>query len=993
MNGKMKSQKGRRPKHPKRLMCKLIHIHPFRPPVFKGKRALCSNYFRSFSFAVRANSLFGTEDVDLRIPPALNPITSPSAIIDDDTTIKGHKSSKTTKSSKPKRHDIDLRKRDLLDENPQKSSFLGPDEANIGVSNMNKHKSKKMTTKSNNNKDAAFSSGSDDESLKQSHRVPKRRRVDSDKLSPNKLSNVPSNKSPVADVPPKERRVRKTKWSSPWEDQNKVAAIAPIPAIPTVPFAALGRTAPTTLIAPIIPATDNLRQFSSRSVPETIWQQNVIPMVGPSATVNPLGLIGAVSSTAIPPPSQATAATTLLGNNNMPPVVVAQSSLTIGTGPMKERTINIDGIPREIRFYNEIAIAFMEAGGKEPKEIGFQSGERRLCVDNTEQIILAFNDTYKPILINNKQYQIRFGSPTRELYIDNEWYECYFGDPPVHILLDNELHIFRIDGPAPQVRIGNLRMDLVVGKVDMYIGTTTKVTLFLDGQLQFIDVNNQQHTIQFADSFLTVLIDNVEFPNVRYGGMPEKYCIGNALYYIRFSVLPKDVVPGKTFVRNMKRTKNHPELDLTAPTLPPPMSSMPVSATAAAVALNSSNIGVTMPVSIPPVTGPILPLMSIQTQGLDLLAGTSSNSSIPSQPTASSSIGGGVTNQQTNVPVISKTDINDLFQKLLATGIINKPNAGVTKSPPAREQQRDPIIPVSLRRPETLKKRQSAIVKTLFSGVQCGDCGIRFPSHETQKYGQHLDWHYRQNRREKDSARKASSRKWYYGISDWIQYEEIENLEERERNFFETQNNDGDATNGDSVQRPDSPPPSCVAGSDDHNKTCDMCHDLFETFYNEETEEWHLRNAVRIEENTYHPVCYDDYKASLTLDESNLNVPHVGDISTADDNAVDMEMKDETNSIGLIGSGDGRIPVLDDDDDVIVLPQDEPIITEIPDDDEPKNNTSHNESPAQPNDCCTKSTEHNGNGNDDGAATITATGCSQSSDAAKNHNNSDLNGK
>lgn len=929
------------------------------------------------------HSLFGTEDVDLRIPTVLNSITSSSTLTDDDTTIKGHKPIKTTKS-KAKRHDIDLRKRDALDD----ANVLAQDDANVNSFNI-KHKSKKVTTKSNNNKDATFSSGSDDESLKQSHRVPKRRRMDNEKPSPNKiLSNVSSNKSPViTDVPPKERRVRKTKWNSPWEDQNKVAAIAPIPAVPTVPFAALGRTAPTTLTAPIIPATDNLRQFSSRSVPETIWQQNVIPMVGPT-TVNPLGLISGVPSTVIPSPT-----TTMLGNNNMP-VVVAQSSLTIGNGPIKERTINIDGIPREIRFYNEIAIAFMESGGREPKEIGFQSGERRLCIDNTEQIILAFNDTYKPILINNKQYQIRFGSPTRELYIDNEWYECYFGDPPVHILLDNELHIFRIDGPAPQVRIGNLRMDLVVGKVDMYIGTTTKVTLFLDGQLQIFEVNNQQHTIQFADSFLTVIIDNVEFPNVRYGEMPDKYCLDTALYYIRFSVLPKDVVPGKTFVRNMKRTKNHPELDLTSSILPSPsMSAMPGTAAAAAVTvtLNSPNIGVTMPVSIPPVTGPILPLMSIQTQGPDLLAGTSnaSLSTIPSQSTSSIIATGSITNQQTNVPVISNTDINDLFQKLLATGIINKPNVGVIKSSPAKE--RDPIIPVSLGRPETLKKRQAAIVKTLFSGVQCGDCGIRFPSHETQKYGQHLDWHYRQNRREKDSAKKASSRKWYYSISDWIQYEEIENVEERERNFFETQNNDGDATNGESVQRSESPPPSCVAGTDDHNKTCDMCHDLFETFYNEETEEWHLRNAVRIDENTYHPVCYEDYKVSLTLDESNLNVPpHVGDISTADDNAVDMEMKDDTKSIGLIGGGDGRIPVLDDDDDVIVLPQDEPIITEIPDDDEPKNKTSFGESQTEPqNDCSTKSNEQNGNGMDDAATTKTV----GSSDATKDQNDSDLNGK
>jgi pre-mRNA cleavage complex 2 protein Pcf11 len=52
------------------------------------------------------------------------------------------------------------------------------------------------------------------------------------------------------------------------------------------------------------------------------------------------------------------------------------------------------------------------------------------------------------------------------------------------------------------------------------------------------------------------------------------------------------------------------------------------------------------------------------------------------------------------------------------------------------------------------------------------------------KYSQHLDWHFRQNRRDRDNTRKAQSRKWYYDVSDWIQFEEIEDLEERGTVFF-----------------------------------------------------------------------------------------------------------------------------------------------------------------------------------------------------------------
>lgn len=75
--------------------------------------------------------------------------------------------------------------------------------------------------------------------------------------------------------------------------------------------------------------------------------------------------------------------------------------------------------------------------------------------------------------------------------------------------------------------------------------------------------------------------------------------------------------------------------------------------------------------------------------------------------------------------------------------------------------------------------KQPAIAAALYSGMQCSSCGARFAPELATRYSHHLDWHFRQNRRERDSARKAHSRPWYYDISDWIQFEEIEDLEDR----------------------------------------------------------------------------------------------------------------------------------------------------------------------------------------------------------------------
>ena len=40
---------------------------------------------------------------------------------------------------------------------------------------------------------------------------------------------------------------------------------------------------------------------------------------------------------------------------------------------------------------------------------------------------------------------------------------------------------------------------------------------------------------------------------------------------------------------------------------------------------------------------------------------------------------------------------------------------------------------------------------------------------------------------------------------------------------------------------------------------CAICHEPFEQFWDEELEEWHLRDAIRVNDQTYHPICYEDH--------------------------------------------------------------------------------------------------------------------------------------
>ncbi|XP_039447770.1 uncharacterized protein LOC120427014 isoform X1 [Culex pipiens pallens] len=643
-----------------------------------------------------------------------------------------------------------------------------------------------------------------------------------------------------------------------------------------------------------------------------------------------------------------------------------QTMLMPGVAKLNDsvRTINIDGIQREIRFYDDIAVIFMS--WDEPKEIGFQKGSRMVVVDDRDSFELSFNECYKSITIEGKVYQMKLGAPTRELYIDNSWYECYFGDPPSNITLDGITRVFKISGPAPQVKIGNSRNDLVAGKINMIVNAETIIPVFLDSQVQMFEIQGTIHKLQFADFLLTVILDDHPYP-VEFGGLPKVFKLRGKDFYIRFTAIPKLVVAGRVYIRDMIRTPLHrdlrtpprdqsmlppfmPQLSNVMPSMSgPPNHLFPAIQQQAPLIVPPMVTGLDyltnlMPHSIPAANvSNNLTGYQIQSEDKPAAAPIMTTPAIAAPPATNS----------TAIPILQNINIDELYKKIVAAGILSKSNSApaststsatsvASKLDKALEEELEEIEPVFLNKADQLKKRQSAIVSQLFCGMQCSSCGVRFPPEQTMKYSQHLDWHFRQNRRDRDSARKAHSRKWYYDVSDWIQYEEIEDLEEREKNWFETQqteqtefNGDGD-TGGRNVE---SPVPSCPAGSDEADKRCHMCHDEFEQFYCEDTEEWHLRNATRVEENTYHPLCYEDYKASLTLDETAMNATtDDADKSKIDDDVEEVKIKQE-----VISDADdtAREIIMDDDDDVIVLPPSKEVVTEIPDDDDIETLDSH----------------------------------------------------
>jgi hypothetical protein len=171
-----------------------------------------------------------------------------------------------------------------------------------------------------------------------------------------------------------------------------------------------------------------------------------------------------------------------------------------------------------------------------------------------------------------------------------------------------------------------------------------------------------------------------------------------------------------------------------------------------------------------------------------------------------------------------------------------------------KEEKRERPTPVLLNSPEFLKELQPSAVNLLYSGLhQCGVCGTRFSEDQRQKYIDHVDWHIQRKRGEYACNQQG----WYCTeLSDWTDCPKIENTDESKMSFFQKQK--VDSANKKLNQQTSLP--TCAAPRGHDTKKCNVCLDPFEEFYDDDEDEWRLRNAICVEDQFYHPVCYEDQK-------------------------------------------------------------------------------------------------------------------------------------
>jgi len=200
------------------------------------------------------------------------------------------------------------------------------------------------------------------------------------------------------------------------------------------------------------------------------------------------------------------------------------------------------------------------------------------------------------------------------------------------------------------------------------------------------------------------------------------------------------------------------------------------------------------------------------------------------------------------------SDIEKLFEGLapvtaLPTSIFS--SESVPSPPPNIETSENEIPSIGFVM-EDLKTRHDSVINTLYSGMQCGNCGLRFSQDDKKFYDNHLDWHFHNNRIGRD-GRKSASRTWFHMKETWMGMDDTTDYEEKAKSsVFELERKMQNAAASENST-------SCSVLRED--EVCNICCEPFEQFWDESLEEWRYNNATRIDGMAYHAHCYDDIEA------------------------------------------------------------------------------------------------------------------------------------
>ncbi|KZT20412.1 hypothetical protein NEOLEDRAFT_1245287 [Neolentinus lepideus HHB14362 ss-1] len=235
---------------------------------------------------------------------------------------------------------------------------------------------------------------------------------------------------------------------------------------------------------------------------------------------------------------------------------------------------------------------------------------------------------------------------------------------------------------------------------------------------------------------------------------------------------------------------------------------------------------------------------------------------------------------------IPLNNIENLFSALVKAGVVSSNNgtpvgAGATAKvedvkpgevDPARQtsqEYRRAVLSQKIKLTNAdITKQRPQVVPFLYDRLssQCKQCGLRFAGNSIgkKKLEEHLDMHFRQNRKAGQNVGRGHSRSWFIGVEDWLhEISDSKGKGRADRRLTAKEAAVVAAKEEEAALRAS----HVVVPPGDEAKpiSCPICKETLQSEFLEDEEEWVWKNAVKKEERIYHATCHAEALKSNRL--------------------------------------------------------------------------------------------------------------------------------
>ncbi|KAF7776009.1 hypothetical protein Agabi119p4_4402 [Agaricus bisporus var. burnettii] len=154
-----------------------------------------------------------------------------------------------------------------------------------------------------------------------------------------------------------------------------------------------------------------------------------------------------------------------------------------------------------------------------------------------------------------------------------------------------------------------------------------------------------------------------------------------------------------------------------------------------------------------------------------------------------------------------------------------------------------------------------------YLSLQCQQCGMRYPDTTLGKkrLEDHLDLHFKQNRKLNQSFGRGHDRSWFTSVEDWVQ--EL-STGQSQRSLRTRDADEKVAVPTEKVRSQTNLKSQYVTvppGDEAKPLSCAICKEVLQIEFLEDEEEWVWRNAVKKDDRVYHATCHAEAAAANNL--------------------------------------------------------------------------------------------------------------------------------